>query len=245
MEDIIISRMTCEKRFEAGGWRDSIENMVIPQHRLAGFKTIIFDTDFFEQNVTFDITMNFHPVSESHNGHVDVTSLTLMARFQSPDKSLIDLKHKMKKNVDDIIRNRTRDIELLKQDAQTLLQKCCNIDPNPNSDHGLDDNDCLDDNIEAMQRSIGLIAEQIKCHQREIGKIKQDAIEIKNETIVTEYTIVLYRDRIKHINGLPGQKKPFSLCWFTEQDKNSEIVPTNVTTIDRSINVTYSDLEKL
>lgn len=238
MEEIIISRMTCEKRFEAGAWRDSIENMVIPQYRLAGFKKITFDTDFFEQDVTFDITMNLNPLQDGHIHHGADDSITLVARVQSPSASVIDLKLKMKKNVEDMIRNRTHDMELLKQDAQKLFQKCCK------PDH-LDNNDGLDDNVDEMQRNIGLIAEQIKNHQREIDLIKQDIIEIKNVDTISEYTIVLCRDRISHINGLPGQKKPFSLCWFTERAKNKQMVPTSIISVDRSIIVTYSDLEKL
>lgn len=235
--------MTCERQFQAGAWRDRIENMVIPQYRSANFRKITFDTDFFEQDTMFDITINLQ-----NNIPQMIESITLTVKFQLPSASMVDLKERMKKIVDDKIRNYQLDMESLKQDAQKLFQKCCNINPDTSDNNnnllpsGLDD---ADDNVEEMQRNMGLLAEQIKNHQREIDKIKQDSIEIKNADTICEYTITLYRDRIKHINGLPGQKKSFSLCWFTGQDKNEQMNPSNISSIDRSIRVTYSDLEKL
>ena len=243
MDEIVISRATTEKLFESGAWRDRIEHIVMPQYRLASFRKMTFDTDFFEQDATFDITVNF----QNNNPQV-IDSITLTAKFQLPSASLIDLKLKMKKIVDEKIRNYMRDMESLKQDAQKLFQKCCNINPDSSDNNnsllpsGLD---CADDNVEEMQRNMGFLAEQIKSHQREIDKIKQDSIEIKNADTICEYTITLYRDRIKHINGLPGQKKSFSLCWFTSQDKNEQMIPSNISSIERSVRVMYSDLEKL
>ena len=199
-----------------------------------------FDTDLFETETTFDININY----QNNNSQI-IDSITLTAKFQLPSASIIDLKVKMKKNIDNIIQGRIRDIESLKQDAQKLFQKCCSIAPDFSSDNKLPSGLDADDNVEEMQRSIGFLAEQIKFHQREIDKIKQDSIEIKNADTICEYFITLYRDRIKHINGLPGQKKSFSLCWFTSQDKNEEMNPNNILSIDHSVNVMYSDLEKL
>ena len=59
MDEIIIARTTIEKKFEGGAWRDSIENIVIPQYRLSNFRKMTFDTDFFETDTTFDININY------------------------------------------------------------------------------------------------------------------------------------------------------------------------------------------
>ena len=75
MDEIIFSRTACEKRFESGAWRDSVENMVIPQYRMASFRKITFDTDFFEQNTTFDITVNLQ-----NNNPQLIDSITLTAK---------------------------------------------------------------------------------------------------------------------------------------------------------------------
>jgi len=118
----------------------------------------------------------------------------------------------------------------LKNERSILIDK---------SDSLAQEYDQSDTDEQDIYKEIELICEQIRNHYHEINIIQQN-IQIEIQESSSEYRITLDRDKIQYINGLPGQKRQFSLCWFYEKDKNKVTEPDNIIHKKHSINVPYA-----
>ena len=142
----------------------------------------------------------------------DVESITITHIHTQSIESIIKT---LKERICNVVAKRTDEINNLKKDRNKFLEK-------------IDNNDLTQEEIISLRKDIELISDQIRNHNLEINKIKNDVqngeMEIGDET--TEYNITLYRNKIQHINGIPGQQGRISFLLISKKEIDKIIEPT-------------------
>lgn len=227
----IVLCVSTENKYFTNSWHNDIEYRTLPLCQLNQQepKKISFDQNIFLIETSFDVVVNYLNRNDPNN--IDnIESITLVTKLK--DSNEMKLKVKMKNNVENVIKKRKVEIDMLKKERLSLIEKSDNIFSQSDTD------------INDTYKEFELVCEQIRNHYLEIYNVQQE-VEIEIEDNTNEYSITLYRDKIKYINGLPGQKKQFSLCWFQNEDKNAVTKPINIVNRKRSVSVSYSELVNL
>lgn len=143
-------------------------------------------------------------------------------------------KKEIKKYIDAIIKKRSNEINELKKERNEINEKIENCESS-------------EDDMKKMYKDIEMINYQIKNHNIEIKKIKdnlkENEIEIGDEQI--DYNFILYPNKIEHINNLPDQLTNLSLIWLSDDKFETKVDPVIETINIKKINLSYEDLDKI
>lgn len=159
-----------------------------------------------------------------------IESITFIFKFSESNE--LKIKKNIKDQVTNVIKKRTNEINELKKERNELQEKIDRGYPSLSLEE-----------IKEFKQEIDLIGDQIYNHNKEITK----AILNVNTDIVVgdeecEYRIILFRNIMIPVAGLPNQSNPFSLIWL-DQDKCKIMEPTSsIITNQKNIKISYNDL---